>query len=784
MPPWKLVRQGEIHATDVAYREAKERGLDLNEVTGTGFNGRIIADDVKKAAEVAQVDGATGKERTGQGLKVSEAAKRRAEEQIRKDDSATALVPTKSADELTAALKDCREAARVGYLIAKGNLAESTKAIDNASTSLSQRLKSLEDGSVGTPVLVTQLKEQLSDVIQELDQLHRAAEQSLEEQRERLDRFSITLFGRTMTGKSTLMEILTHGDGQSIGTGAQRTTRDVRRYLWNGLEVTDVPGVAAAVAGAEDEDLALRAAKQADLVLFLISDDAPQLVEVEWFADVRRLGKPVLGICNIKVTIDDEDDLLLLLRDHDKPFDHNRLDQLVQQFHAFADQRIPGNRVAFISTHLRSRFLADRPGFSKYRDQLLHASRFDRVESRIVHEVVSRGRFLRVKSFIDTSMVPMISATEALLEVSAQNSTDDHVLIKKQQQFEHWQKNFRTDGQEQINNFISREMEKLRQQVSPFAEDHYEDRSAGEAWNRLVERHNIMRKVHKLQEELNNECKLALSEFSREMRAELSLVRSFAGDRRIMMDKIFDLKRYWSWGASALVAASVFVSGPLGWAVAAAGTIGGLLSRLFTGREAKARRARAELAERLYANIDRMEKRLRQQLNRWFRKELVDSQVRILQNDLTAVTTVLFEIADAQRTLAWKLNDLQKMRGRTLIHEALRQLQETDRVRDGIRDVARVPGDAIMLLIEPRMVFPENVRADLERLLGEKVLLVEDTKNKVSILAQAIGQQGDKNMIRIEAKIQVARVVLDNFDPSTQDRVRLAQQLTGLHVML
>ena len=50
----------------------------------------------------------------------------------------------------------------------------------------------------------------------------------IEEKKQKLSNFSITLFGRTMAGKSTLMEILTNGDGKSIGLGAQRTTRDIR----------------------------------------------------------------------------------------------------------------------------------------------------------------------------------------------------------------------------------------------------------------------------------------------------------------------------------------------------------------------------------------------------------------------------------------------------------------------------------------------------------------------------------------------------------------------------
>ena len=58
-----------------------------------------------------------------------------------------------------------------------------------------------------------------------------------------LNRFTVTLFGRTMAGKSTIREALTGGDGASIGKGAQRTTRDVCEYTWNSLRIIDTPGI-------------------------------------------------------------------------------------------------------------------------------------------------------------------------------------------------------------------------------------------------------------------------------------------------------------------------------------------------------------------------------------------------------------------------------------------------------------------------------------------------------------------------------------------------------------
>ena len=48
-----LRKQAEINATDAARREARKRGVDLAEVQGTGSGGRIVVDDVRRAATEA-----------------------------------------------------------------------------------------------------------------------------------------------------------------------------------------------------------------------------------------------------------------------------------------------------------------------------------------------------------------------------------------------------------------------------------------------------------------------------------------------------------------------------------------------------------------------------------------------------------------------------------------------------------------------------------------------------------------------------------------------------------
>ena len=683
---------------------------------------------------------------------------------------------------LQQALDKCPRAAREGYRIAKDNLDGIKGDIDVISEDLKQNLSSLNHSQVNTNDVNVQLQKQLQQAVSELYQLHEKSRDSLKEKHEQLDKFSIALFGRTMTGKSTLMEILTNGDGSTIGKGGQRTTRDVRSYDWKGLEVTDVPGIAA-FEGKEDEEKAFEAASQSDLVLFLITDDAPQDEEAKCLARVRALGKPVLGILNVKEALNNADDIPLLKR----KFVHKRLDAIVKQFHEFADKYSPGTRIKFFYTHLRSRFLSQQSEDDQEKAELERASRFNRVEEQIISEVIGRGRFLRWKSFIDIAVAPIIEFSDKLLDFSAQNSSSGRVLVDKRRQVELWSDGFSKSGKESIDIFIAKEMNALLAEIPAFAEDNYDRSDAGNRWERLVTRQDLNRKAQKLAEQIGNECRDELSEIARQLETELNFVGRFLGDRRISMDSIFDSRRAWNWGTKLLsgglgLTALIFASGPFGWAAAVVGVIGWLFSWLFEDREAKARKQRTDLENKLKSDVNKIRRNLQKQLGDWFHQDLLKKQVSVLLYEFSAITSKVFKLADSQRNLAWELNKHQKRLHRILIDKALGQLGHKD-CGNLVLDIARVPGLAIMLLIEPKTKFPEDVRRDLEKLLGEKVWFVINTQRKVSILAQAIGRGCDPSKVSIESKIQVAHVSVDDLNAVGISRIRLAQQLTELHVM-
>lgn len=231
--------------------------------------------------------------------------------------------------DLAAALSESKQYAKRGYKLADDAVSLLKRTVDSVSMRLQENINTLEQTNIDDRNITKGLSVQLASIKQNFEEMPYQLNMDLKAISK--SSFSITLFGRTMAGKSTLMEILTHGNGMSIGKGAQRTTRDVRTYSYNGMMITDVPGIAA-FEGQEDEDVAFEAAKKSDLILFLITDDAPQASEAECLNRILRLGKPVICLVNVKANIDLESNLKMFARDIQKKMDINRLESIKAQF--------------------------------------------------------------------------------------------------------------------------------------------------------------------------------------------------------------------------------------------------------------------------------------------------------------------------------------------------------------------------------------------------------------------------------------------------------------------
>ena len=523
--------------------------------------------------------------------------------------------------------------------------------------------------------------------------------------------FSVLVFGRTMVGKSTLMEIMTHGSGASIGNGSQRTTLDVRDYHWKGMKITDVPGIAS-FDGREDDRLALEAAKAADLILFLISDDGVQQDEAKNLAELRRLGKPVLGIINVKLGITEQVRSLDMKRLRNKMAERERIETICNQFRQFAGnfQQDWGD-LTFVPVHLKAAYLGQDKN-----PELWEVSNFTEVEAYILSKVQQDGCFLRIKTFLDRVIIPLQGRMEMLYENSGSSLTEAFEYQKKCQELTEWKKIFVEDSQEKFNNLCTRVKNKLARGIREFAEDNYENEDAGEDWKEyLQEELKLEADCMSFLQERANKCSRKRRELMDSLKTELTFAGVNVEFDDISMDSIFDTQ---FWGSAAAIAASL-ISGPIGIAI-------GIVTWLFgSSKEEKIREAKAKLRAALQDAMDECGyvDTLMAGVAKTMNEEIFGKGVEGLYNALAQMDAMLIGLAKEEATGAERLGVLLNQLNCQLLHEAEGYIaaQEGKNLVLSVDRIARIPGE-VTVAYDTVNSF-DGYEAQMTKLIGEKVEL-------------------------------------------------------------
>lgn len=684
-------------------------------------------------------------------------------------------------------LKQCKRSATNGYRIASQQADNLSNTLMDAVFKVQFTVDEFNTSPMYDSEATVLLEHQLLDIRDSFNKLSESLNDDLSKLHRNLSKFSITLFGRTMAGKSTLMEILTEGDGKSIGTGSQRTTRDVRTYPWNSLEITDVPGIGA-FEGQQDETRAFEAAKKADLILFLLTDDAPQAAEAECFSRIIDLGKPILCIMNVKAEVD-ENDLEMSLWDIKDRFDMDRLHAIKNEFLSYGEKLgQEWHRIPFVYVHLQAAFFAQSLS-NDLANEFRDISRIDYLKKRIVEQIREKGEFYRTKTFIDAVSKPALESEETLLKQSLLNSAQGRTILSKRRKLSDWKDKFSRDGLKQIDSAITGIRSQLYSEIAAFAEDHFDDEYADKAWDTLLKNLGITDRCQVLLEGLESQVNDKIREISREITNELKFVSLFTDDKALRMHRIIDGKKMWNWGSliissglsigagiSYLVGAAL--AGPLGWAAIAVTAIGIIGAWFFKSRDKQEYEARRRLEENLQNNVEKTCKTLESQMRKNF-DLLIEERINKLLKEMDRMNSVIFKLSDTQKELAWKLNNRLLELNKQIVTEAIK-LIGAEGLEWWILEVARIPGNTVLLQLDDGKKFPEEYKLQLQRLMSEFIAFVYYSEDKRVFVSRMMGKSIERRQINVEEKIGVAHVPVPDDDPNMTNRARLAQQLTRL----
>lgn len=608
-------------------------------------------------------------------------------------------------NDIEAALHECQAYAQKGYDIASNTWT----TIHQALLAEERKVKKVDKqqgriSRLADEELIKKKKQGLASFME----MDKELKQDLSYLQKQQKEFSVLVFGRTMVGKSTLMEIMTHGSGASIGNGSQRTTLDVRDYHWKGMKITDVPGIAS-FDGREDDRLALEAAKAADLILFLISDGEPQQEEAKHLAALRRLGKPVLGIINVKQGITEQVRSLDMKRLRNKMAERERIETICNQFRQFASLfQQDWSDLTFVPVHLKAAYLGQDKN-----PELWEVSNFTAVEDYILSKVKRDGCFLRIKTFLDRVIIPLQGRMEMLYENSSSSLTEAFEYQKKCQELIEWKKAFKADSQRKKANLRKRLQRKLARGIRDFAEDNYDNEDAGKDWKKYLKKElKLEADCMSFLQERANKCTRKRRELMDSLRTELTFAGVNAEFDDISMDSITDTKLL-----------GTIAGGALTIVCPVAGIAVTLFNWLFgSSKEEKIREAQEELQEQLQDAMDECGyvNKLMAGVSKIMKEEILGKGVDGLYKALAQMDAMLIGLAKEEATGAEKLGVLLNQLNCQLWHEAEGYVAGKN-IDSSVDRIVRIPGEVTVAY--GTVDGFDGYEAQMAKLLGEKVEL-------------------------------------------------------------
>lgn len=697
-------------------------------------------------------------------------------------------------ESLDEALEACNRANAEGYSDSKVYLQALKKSVREASEIIVDCINSMRRHHINDEELVNRIREQLLVVQNKFEQTYQETKASLDEKKKSSSKFNITLFGRTKAGKSTLMEILTHGDGSHMGKGGQRTTRDVRSYDWKGMSVIDVPGIDA-WDGAEDDKLAEEAAIYADLILFLITAGQPEGTEADWLVKLKRMDKPVVCICNYKQSIDDERRLERFLSNPQLLAERMNVAGLVMQFNEFIHEHLPNEHVDFIVTHLYSKFASQQSKYADKKEALERVSLFDSVEKALINEVHKNGVLYRKKCYLSIIDVPIYQQMGQLFTFSNSSYSQYRLIQDKVNSFEKWCKKFNDDERSVLENVINQEYNKLRDSVPGFVETHLEDDDVNAAWTKHCSLFSIGYNIKKADKNTQQKLKKRVSELFSDLDKETKFSISFDSGSKLGNYQITNWKRGVQWagilGSTGMgIAAIILGSTPLGWAALSVTAVSTFIAWLFDSREEKLTKKRQELSQKLNEKIDKSERKTQREIRKHFDNTIIPNEETTISR-LKMLSRSMLSLANGERQLALGFNQNHKDITKMIITNILLSLGVSIREVDRIKTVARVPGRRVAIILDGEENIPCQL-TDIVSKLGNK-----ETINIIKLRPYRSKEEGVCFLLRYFG-IHVKPLVLTvndgqqtivylynkNYSLEQLDSIELVQQIMNVHIIL
>ena len=642
-------------------------------------------------------------------------------------------------------LKECSEIAKQEYKDVSKKLKKLKKDLTSSQNILVETILKLDKSDINDKAVYESITEVNNKTSELLKSGFKSFQKSFSKKSDNLSDFTVTLFGRTKAGKSTIREALTNGNGSTIGKGAQRTTRDVKTYNWNHLRILDTPGFDA-YKGEEDEEIAFSQVDETDLILFLVTSDSIEESEFEKLASLRRENKPVIILLNILYDLNHPIKKKQFLKNPKKYVSINAIKGHLSRLKFLSKKHFDIQNISVIPIHALSAFESNHlKGDEK--NNLYNASNFKYFSDYLTKEIETSGKQKRVQSFRDSYIFHLDNSIKPVYKNSYKSLMPIVRLLRnKQFELKNWFDKFIPNKNDEIEREVKKLFEPLFNQLDDFVDQNIENSNFGDKWNRTLRKHIKENKLKSIQENIITDMNRYLEEFFKEFKFDMNLSVS-----KIKSEKISGVKKgstgkviRWSGAAvgtaSAIILSAAVVNSwnPVGWGLSIVGIGLGIFSWFWGDDTKRFNKQKARMKTRMFNNLEKMQRKNTGALKTWFYKDITHGLKKKITQDLYHQVRLFQKLLKEYSAIADKIDSITEEENIELIKRLLELHHSNGIDTNTIYKVARVQGVLTKILVE-NPLFNENENSqNFIRIYGERIIEIKKGHDRIKFLLDAL----------------------------------------------
>lgn len=748
----------------------------------------------------------------------------------------TALFKNKIKSDFHQTLKDCQNTAKDSYnrtntyaQEVEEILEDLVKKLNNISNEIFSD-KDSQNFSFSEPLknVITQLNEHTSNGLNDL-------KESVELKKEHLKDFTLTFFGRTKAGKSTIREAISKvGDGSTIGLGTQHTTKEVGEYKWQGLRLLDTPGIEG-FKGEVEIEKAHDVIDQSDILIFLTTDESTQPDEFKEMSNLIEINKPFFILLNVKDKLTDPIFLKRFLKRTANLFDHERINE--HRFRILNETRKLGidnleiiyisalaacisqfairgfttkNKTAFLKSlkHPELKVITEWAINNVSKEdatRLWGLSHIEFVHDKITKEINMRGKHRRILTFYDSLIKYVDTIIKLLYESHNSLRTQAFYLIEKRKKLLKFFANFEADNKKRIEGRCTELFNEMKQWVPAFVDEYLGEDNSEQIFNKKTKSSikSIDSHMNTLFTEIIDDLKSKLTEFHKEYQYDLNNISYEDSDLSKYSEGQIGRILKWTGVSAGFVSAGAFtivaleigavnIWNPVGWGFLAAGVVAGLLSWLFgSNEEKKWKKTKNKAVKDILNDFETMKNKAVNKYFDWFDENIVLKGRKEIISKVSNYTDELFKVVDAIKDCNLNLSRVYNTLNREMFSK-LFNLEKLYVLEKDIKSIAREQGYASKIVLSENIRVNYEIIKSLNKICSENIIVINDNEDIKQKIAKAFYPAKPlienikvvKKEGKTIAKISVKKNELPIYFGKHHSNIKLTQKVCDINIEL